>query len=232
MSTFRPLSDEKMEECCLVDGNKTDSRLALRALLSQSGLRWSSSTNSFRCRHPHLVAQRHPRTSETRYLQPPARHSTHQASHIHLSNPSTRYMIMAFRLIISSFSLALALAFALPVTPLSQIVSRITCCRRRRCQPQQPQTSIARPSLPYDTPIICARFPRQSHPVRCADPSHSLPRAQGYLRYLHTSPASVGVVMWWEWEEVSDVSTERQRSARRRLRVPWYGMPETSTVSP
>jgi hypothetical protein len=44
------------------------------------------------------------------------------------------------------------------------ITDRITRCRRRRCQPQQPQRQSRRPSLPHDTPIICACCHRQAIP--------------------------------------------------------------------
>jgi hypothetical protein len=48
----RPLSDEEMEEYCLVVvGNKTDLAPSSMALLSQNGLRWTDfKTNSSRCR--------------------------------------------------------------------------------------------------------------------------------------------------------------------------------------
>jgi hypothetical protein len=74
----------------------------------------------------------------------------------------------------------------------STITDRITRCWHRRCQPQHSQRESRPPSFPHDTPMICARGHRQSHPVRCADPRYSLPRpkrAQGYRRYLHPLPA-------------------------------------------
>jgi hypothetical protein len=72
---------------------------------------------------------------------------------------------------------SLALAFRPPRH--STITDRITRCRRRRCQLQQHQRQSRPPSLPHDMPIIWARCHRQSHPVRCADPSYSLPRQNG-----------------------------------------------------
>jgi hypothetical protein len=95
---------------------------------------------------------------------------------------------ISFRILLPAFSLALA--FCPPRH--STVTDRITLCWHRRCQIQQHQRQSRPPSLPHDMPIIWARCHRQSHPVRCAGPKHSLPRpkrAQGYQKYLDTSPA-------------------------------------------
>ena len=42
---------------------------------------------------------------------------------------------------------------------------------------------------------------------------------------------TAGLGLHVKWGGVSDVSMEQQWSTRQRLGVPWYGMPETSTVS-
>jgi hypothetical protein len=84
----------------------------------------------------------------------------------------------------------------------STVTDRITRCRRRRCQLQQPQRQSRPPPLPHDTPIICARYYRQSGRIRCADPRYSSPSTKTGAGVSEVfACVACRVVTRWEREE-------------------------------
>ena len=96
---------------------------------------------------------------------------------------------MAFRPTISSFSLALA--SALPATPIADRIVDDASLNSLNVH-----HATITPTQYVDNLRTFSQT-KSSRPLRGPKPFFILAkRSQGYLRYLHTSPAGVGVVMW------------------------------------
>ena len=126
-------------------------------------------------------------------------HSEPDTYRLHIFPILSPSRMVTSHIILSSFSFALA--FVLPVTPQSRIVSLPVGVGDVNFT-NLASTSIA-PSLLHHTSIICARYHRQtkpSHPLRRPKIFFTLARTSEVFAYVARR-----VVMRWEWEDSEGV---------------------------